>query len=387
MIDVKEDGSFRLNMSYFDYCTGLTMTNERFNDLFGHKQRKSEDLLTRFQMDIAASIQKVTEDVVLKICKNISKETSSKNLCLSGGVALNCVANGKILQENIFKQIWIQPASGDAGGALGAALAAYYTITGNTRKVNKLDSMKGSYLGPKFTNEQISKSLRDIGAQYIKLSETSLINQTAKYLADGCAVGWMNGRMEFGPRALGGRSILADPRSKKTQRNLNLKVKYRESFRPFAPSVLSEQVSEWFDINEMSPYMLLVANVSKDKQIKMTSKEKELFGIDKLNIPRSSVPAITHVDYSARIQTVHKETNPRYYNLIKEFYKLTGFPILVNTSFNVRGEPIVCTPLDAYRCFMGTDMDILVIENFVLVKNEQDNSLNNEKYINNFSLD
>ena len=375
LIDVKEDGSFRLNMSYFDYCTGLTMTNDKFNNLFGQKPRKSENILTQFEMDMAASVQKVTEDIVLKICKNISKESDSQNLCLSGGVALNCVANGKILQNNIFKKIWIQPASGDAGGALGAALAAYYIVTGNDRKINKSDSMNGSYLGPKFTNTQISKSLKDIGAKFHELSETNLLSETAQHLADGCAVGWMNGRMEFGPRALGGRSILADPRSKKTQKNLNLKVKYRESFRPFAPSILSEQVNEWFDIEEVSPYMLLVANVSKDKQIKMTRKEKELFGIDQLNIARSSIPAITHVDYSARIQTVHKETNLRYYNLIKKFYQLTGCPILVNTSFNVRGEPIVCTPEDAFRCFMGTDLDILVIENFILKKQEQNNDL------------
>ena len=386
LINILDDGSFKLNMSYFDYCTGLTMTNKKFDSLFGRKPRKPEDLLTNFEMDIAASIQKVTEEVVLKICNNVKKTTNAKNLCLSGGVALNCVANGKLLQENIFENIWIQPASGDAGGALGAALASYYIISNNKRKVEKMDSMNGSYLGPSFKNNEIEKSLKDNGAHFKKLSRSSLIEKTARYLSEGKAVGWMSGRMEFGPRALGSRSILADPRSHNTQKNLNLKVKYRESFRPFAPSILSEHTKDWFNLNQVSPYMLLVADVAKEKQIRMTKKQESLFGIDKLNIPRSSVPAITHVDYSSRVQTVHKETNLRYYELIEKFFELTGCPILVNTSFNVRGEPIVCTPEDAFKCFMGTDLDVLVIEDYILLKKNQKKELK-KSYKDKYELD
>jgi len=372
LINIKEDGSFQLDMSYFDYAIGLKMTNKKFNKLFGGPPRKSESELTQREMDLAASIQKVTEEVVIKIARNIRKETGEKNLCLAGGVALNCVANGILLREKIFEKIWIQPAAGDAGGSLGAALAVKYLHKKNPRKINtRQDSMKGSYLGPQYSEDEIGSTLDYIGAKYHKYNDKDIISKTAEALKNENAVGWMQGRMEFGPRALGGRSIIADPRSEKMQKQLNLKVKYRESFRPFAPSILSEHVNEWFEHNEASPYMLIVADVAKNKRIKMTKEEEGLFGIEKLNIPRSSVPAITHVDYSARIQTVHSSTNKKYHALISKFYELTGCPIVVNTSFNVRGEPIVCSPEDAFRCFMGTEMDILVIGNFFLVKDEQ----------------
>ena len=387
LIDIKEDGSFQLNMSYFDYCTELTMTNKRFNKLFGGPPREAESELTQREMDLAASIQKVTEEVIIKLAKGIAKETRQKNLCLAGGVALNCVANGVLLREKVFKNIWIQPAAGDAGGALGAALGAYFIMLGKARNVNdNLDSMCGAYLGPNFSNEEIKKYLTECGANYRELDEDAVINETAKGLADGKAIGWMNGRMEFGPRSLGGRSIIADPRSPLVQKTLNLKVKYRESFRPFAPSVLREDVSEWFEIDIDSPYMLIVADVIKNKRRKILDDEKSLFGIEKLNVPRSEIPAVTHVDYTARIQTVHKETNPRYHAIISKFKELTGCPVLVNTSFNVRGEPIVCSPEDAFRCFMGTELDMLVVGNMILHKQEQNISLK-ESYKEKYKLD
>jgi carbamoyltransferase len=379
LICIKEDGSFQLNMQYFDYCTGLTMTNSKFNNLFGGPPRESEAELTQKHMDLAASVQKVTEEVVIKLARNVAKETGEKNLCLAGGVALNCVANGILLRENIFENIWIQPAAGDAGGALGAALATWHLHFGH-KKQNTSDAMKGSYLGPSYSNEEIEEALEQNNAVYHVLSDEALIKKTAAALADEKAIGWMQGRMEFGPRALGGRSILGDPRSPSMQRQLNLKIKYRESFRPFAPSVLSDHVNDWFEHDRESPYMLLVADIKQDKRLEMTEEQKALFGIDKLNVARSSVPAVTHVDYSARIQTVHQETNPRYYALIKAFYDLTGCPLVVNTSFNVRGEPIVCTPEDAFKCFMGTEMDILAIGNYLLFKPEQDQSLLSDYY-------
>jgi len=376
LIKISDDGSFRLDMSYFDYCTGLSMTNKKFHDLFGGPPRESEKNITQREMDLASSVQKVTEEIILKLAKGIAKDTGEKNLCLAGGVALNCVANGILAKEKIFDNIWIQPAAGDAGGALGAALAVWHIVKGKPRnKLKNQDQMCGSFLGPIFSNNEIEKSLKECGAIFHKLSSNNLINKVAEELADKKAVGWMQGRMEFGPRALGGRSILADPRSPSMQKQLNLKVKYRESFRPFAPSILIENVSEWFEHNNESPYMLLVANLKKNRRKKMTEKEKALFGIDKLNIPRSSVPAITHVDYSARIQTVHKETNPKYYAVIKKFKEITGVPLVVNTSFNVRGEPIVCSPEDAFRCFMGTGLDVLAVGDFILFKEEQDTSL------------
>ena len=387
LIDLKEDGSFRLNMKYFNYATGLTMTNDNFSNLFGKPVRNPEkDLLTQFHMDIASSIQEVTEEVILRITKSLSKEYKIKNLCLAGGVALNCVANGKILKNKVFEKIWIQPAAGDAGGALGAALAYWHKELNQKRDINKDDQMQGSYLGPRFGNDKIEKELLNLKAKFEKLSEEKIIEVTAKELSNGKIVGWFQGRMEFGPRALGGRSIIADPRSKTMQKDLNLKVKYRESFRPFAPSVLAEEANNWFELNTESPYMLLVSNVKKDKQIEMTDKEKKLFGIEKLNINRSSIPAVTHVDYSARIQTVHKETNPKYYKLIKKFKEITSCPVLVNTSFNVRGEPIVCNIKDAFNCFMGTELDILVCENFILYKNNQDVELKKD-YKSKFNLD
>ena len=386
LLDLKEDGSFKLNMKYFNYATGLTMTNEKFSKLFGQPVRDSKkDLLTQFHMDIASSIQAVTEDIVLKITKNISSTYKIKNLCLAGGVALNCVANGKILKEEVFENIWIQPAAGDAGGSLGAALAYWHHELKKPREEFK-DRMNGSYLGPKFENDFIEKKLNSLKANYKKYNREEIIALTAKELAKEKTVGWFQGRMEFGPRALGGRSILADPRSEKMQKELNLKIKFRESFRPFAPSVLREDVSDWFDLNSDSPYMLLVSEVKKNKQIKMKAEDEKLFGIEKLNIKRSSIPAITHVDYSARIQTVHKDTNSRYYDLISEFKKNTDCPILVNTSFNVRGEPIVCSIEDAFNCFMGTNLDILVIEDFILFKDQQDKSLVKD-YKNKFELD
>ena len=387
LIDIKEDGSFQLDMSYFDYCTELTMTNKRFNKLFGGPPREAESELTQREMDLAASIQKVTEEIIVKLAKNIAKETHQKNLCLAGGVALNCVANGVLLREKVFENIWVQPAAGDAGGALGAALGAYFIMLGKARNVSdNLDSMCGAYLGPNFSNEEIKKYLTECGANYRELDEDAVINETAKGLADGKAIGWMNGRMEFGPRSLGARSIIADPRSPLVQKTLNLKVKYRESFRPFAPSILREDVSEWFEIDIDSPYMLIVADVVKNKRRKISDDEKSLFGIDKLNVPRSEIPAVTHVDYTARIQTVHKETNPRYHAVILKFKEITGCPVLVNTSFNVRGEPIVCTPEDAFRCFMGTELDMLVVGNMILHKQEQNISLK-ESYKEKYKLD
>jgi carbamoyltransferase len=386
LIDVKEDGSFRLNMEYFNYATGLTMTNNKFAKLFNIERRKSEDKLLQIHMDIAASIQAVTEEIVLKITRFLSKEFKLENLCMAGGVALNCVANGKILKEGLFKNIWIQPASGDAGGALGAAQAFYYQELDNKREILKIDSMNGSYLGPKFSDDQVEDELKNCGANFKKLTTDQIIKDTAKALSEEKVVGWFQGRMEFGPRSLGNRSIIADSRSEKIQTNLNLKVKYRESFRPFAPAVLFEKVSEWFEINYESPYMLLVSDVKKSKQLKMTEEQKNLFGIDKLNIKRSSIPSVTHVDYSARIQTVHKETNPLFHKLIEEFERITKYPVLVNTSFNIRGEPIVCSATDAFNCFMGTDLDILVCNNFILHKHNQNKDSLNE-YKNKYELD
>ena len=386
LMDLKDDGSFKLNMKYFNYATGLTMTNKNFSDLFGYPVRDpKKDLLTDFHMDIASSIQAVTEEIVMRITKNIANEYKLKNLCLAGGVALNCVTNGKILREKIFDNIWIQPAAGDAGGSLGAALAFWYRELKKPRKIFK-DKMQGAYLGPKFDNDKIEKILQGLNANYVKKTDSEISLLVAKHLSESKTVGWFQGRMEFGPRALGGRSILADPRSEKMQKELNLKIKFRESFRPFAPSVLREDLNQWFDLDYDSPYMLLVSDIKKEKQIEMSEEEKKLFGIQKLNIKRSSIPAITHVDYSARIQTVHKETNLKYYNLITEFKKITGCPLLVNTSFNVRGEPIVCSIQDAFNCFMGTNLDILVIENFILYKEDQDKSLLKD-YKNKFELD
>ena len=386
LIDVKEDGSFRLNMDYFNYAIGLTMTNNKFAKLFNMERREPEDNLLQIHMDMAASIQAATEEIVLKITRFLSKEFKLENLCMAGGVALNCVANGKILKEGLFKNIWIQPASGDAGGALGAAQAFYYQELDKKRKILKNDSMNGSYLGPSFTDDEVENEFKNCGANYKKLTSDQIIKDTAKALSEEKAVGWFQGRMEFGPRSLGNRSIIADPRSEKMQKNLNLKVKYRESFRPFAPAVLFEKVSEWFEINSESPYMLLVADVKKSKQFKMTEEQNDLFGIDKLNIKRSSIPSVTHIDYSARIQTVHKETNPIFYKLIEEFERITKYPVLVNTSFNVRGEPIVCSPSDAFNCFMGTGLDILVCNNFILYKDNQNNNLIKD-YKNKYELD
>ena len=387
LIDLKDDGSFRLNMKYFNYATGLTMTNKKFSKLFGQPVRNpKKDLLTEFHMDIAASIQAATEEIVLKLTSSIAKEYKIKNLCLAGGVALNCVANGKILKNNTFENIWIQPAAGDAGGSLGAALAFWHKELKQSRNIQNKDQMSGSYLAPSFTDEEIENKLKFLKGKFTKLSTENLIDTVAKEISNGKTVGWFQGRMEFGPRALGGRSIIADPRSDKMQKELNLKVKFRESFRPFAPSVLREDVSKWFEIDCDSPYMLLVADVKKEIQIPMSQDNEKLFGIEKLNVKRSSIPAVTHVDYSARIQTVHKETNPRYHSLISKFKELTGCPVLVNTSFNVRGEPIVCSIEDAFNCFMGTNLDILVCENFILYKNNQDPLLK-KNYESKFELD
>ena len=387
IIDVKEDGTFRLDQSYFNYATGLTMTNKRFDDLFGQKRREPKfDKLTQFHMDVASSIQKVTEDIMLKLARSVKKEYGLKNLCLAGGVALNCVANGKILKEKIFENIWVQPAAGDAGGALGAALALWHIDQNNPRVINENDNMSGSYLGPEYSEDQIKQELSRLGAEFEVLNEDEIIERTSKDLSEGNAVGWFQGRMEFGPRALGGRSILGDPRSPNMQKNLNLKVKYRESFRPFAPSILYDDLSNWFEMDAVSPYMLMVANVRKEKCIPMSDTDEKLFGIDKLNVKRSSVPAITHVDYSARIQTVHKNTNPKYYKLISKFKEITGCPILVNTSFNVRGEPIVNTPEDAFNCFMGTDLDKLILGNCYLDKKKQNQDLKKD-YSDKFELD
>lgn len=387
LVAIADDGSFQLDMSYFDYATGLTMTNRKFDALFGGPPRKSESDLTQREMDLAASVQKVTEEIVVKLAKSVAKETGERHLCLAGGVALNCVANGILLREKIFDDIWIQPAAGDAGGALGAAFSAWHVHhAGDRRLPAGGDGMKGAYLGPEFSDSEIKASLDACGARYTRMQGSALIEAVATALSEEKAVGWMQGRMEFGPRALGGRSIIADPRSPGMQKQLNLKVKYRESFRPFAPSILREHVGEWFELDGDSPYMLLVADVNEDKRRAMTDEEHALFGIDKLNVPRSSVPAITHVDYSARIQTVHDDTNPKYHELIRRFKEKTGCPLVVNTSFNVRGEPIICTPEDAFKCFMGTELDVLAVGNFLLVKEEQDQALK-ENYEERYELD
>jgi len=376
LIDLKPDGSFRLNLDYFNYCTGLTMTNERFDALFGGPPRNPETWLEQKHMDIAASMQAVLEDAVLRLTRSLAAETGMENLCLAGGVALNCVANGKVLREGRFRNIWVQPAAGDAGGALGAALAAYHMHDRRERVVpNSLDGMAGAYLGPEFDQPDVNDRLTAIGAHFTTVDREVMLDTTARALADGQAVGWFQGRMEFGPRALGNRSILGDPRSPTMQKNLNLKVKYRESFRPFAPSVLREKVTDWFDLDVDTPYMLMVAPVAEPHMRKMTAEEDALFGIDKLNVARSTIPAVTHVDYSARVQTVHRETNPLYHDLISRFHALTGCPVVINTSFNVRSEPIVCTPEDAFRCFMGTELDLLVVGNSVLRKEDQNPAL------------
>jgi carbamoyltransferase len=391
IVDLKDDGTFRLDQSYFDYCTGLRMTNDKFAQLFGGKARKPDELLTQHHMDLAASIQAVTEEIVLRLARSVKKETAANNICLAGGVALNCVANGKLLRENLFDGIWVQPAAGDAGGAVGAAFAAYHGYLGQARQLNghldgQLDGMSGSYLGPDYSDDEIARRLEAAGAKLIRLNREKTIEHTAQALADSKAVGWMQGRMEFGPRALGGRSILGDARSPTMQKTLNLKVKYRESFRPFAPAVLREDVSQYFDIATDSPYMLMVAPVVENRRRAMTQDEQALFGIDKLNVPRSDIPAVTHVDYSARIQTVHKQTNPAFYDLLQSFKAKTGCSVLVNTSFNVRGEPIVCTPEDAFRCFMGSEIEVLVAGNCFLKKEDQDPALKLD-YKHAFELD
>lgn len=384
LIDLASDGSFRLDMSYFDYCAGRTMTNKKFHDLFGIAPRQAESPLEQHHMDLAASIQAVTEEVVLALASGVAASTNQRNLCLAGGVALNCVANGELLRANIFDRIWIQPAAGDAGGAVGAALGWYHMHAKRPRSVMAGDAMRGSYLGPSYSTSEVEKRLRNLGAVFTTRDSKSVIDETAKALAEGKAIGWFQGRMEFGPRALGARSIIADARSPEMQKVLNLKVKYRESFRPFAPSVLREDVSDWFELRDDSPYMLLVADVVKSKQIK-PEVNKSLYGIDLLNQVRSAIPAVTHVDYSARVQTVHKETNPRYHSLIAEFKRLTGCPVIVNTSFNVRGEPIVESPEDAFRCFMGTEIEVLVVENCILYKDQQ--TVQRSRYETTFALD
>jgi carbamoyltransferase len=387
LIDVKDDGSFRLNMDYFDYCTGLRMTNAKFDELFGGPPRESEASLTQREMDLAASVQVITEDVVIKLARGVARETGERNLCLAGGVALNCVANGKLLREKVFDKIWLQPAAGDAGGALGAALVANHMYKEQPRKLNgSRDAMRGSYLGPRYRQPDVERRLKSMSATFEVLDDAALIERCAQALADGKAIGWHQGRMEFGPRALGGRSILGDARSPSMQKLLNLKVKYRESFRPFAPSVLREHVADWFEIDDDSPYMLLVADVQPRHRIAMTEAEQRLFGIEKLNVPRSAIPAVTHVDYSARVQTVHVDTNPRYHALISRFHALTGCPVVVNTSFNVRGEPIVCIPEDSFRCFMGTEIEVLAVENCFLEKSAQDPALK-QRYERAFDLD
>jgi carbamoyltransferase len=376
LLDIKPDGSFRLDQRYFDYCTGLRMTNEHFADVFGGPPRNAEEPLVQHHMDLAASIQAVTEDLVIALCRGLAKETGLSKVCLAGGVALNCVANGKLLREGIFDDVWIQPAAGDAGGALGAALAAHYLENKQDRHLNgDRDAMQGSYLGPAFDQAQIEAALNTVGSKFDVLDENTMVDVTASALSQGQAVGWFQGRMEFGPRALGARSILGDPRSPEMQKTLNLKIKYRESFRPFAPAVLREDVTEWFDLDADSPYMLLVAELAAAKRREMTPEEASKFGIDKLNVSRSEIPAVTHVDYSARVQTVHDDTNPRFSALLRKFKSKTGCPVLVNTSFNVRGEPIVCTPEDAFKCFMGTELDMLSIGNCVLRKQDQNPSL------------
>jgi len=387
LIDVKEDGSFRLNLEYFEYCTGLTMTNGRFDELFGGPPRKPDAPLTQREMDLAASIQAVIEELVLKLARGVARETGERNLCLAGGVALNCVANGKLLRERCFDRLWLQPAAGDAGGALGAALVAYHLSRRQGRHINgALDGMRGGYLGPEYAQADIESRLSQAGAVFEIVDDETLLDASAAALAEGKALGWFQGRMEFGPRALGARSILGDARSPTMQKMLNLKVKYRESFRPFAPSVLSEDAAGWFDLDVESPYMLLVADVTRPHRIPMTEEQNRLFGIDKLNIPRSSIPAVTHVDYSARVQTVHRETNPRYHALIRRFKGRTGCPVIVNTSFNVRGEPIVCTPEDAFRCFMGTEIEMLAVGNCFLRKEMQNPALR-QNYESKFELD
>tara|TARA_Y100000590_G_C15723861_1_gene1014457 strand:+ start:170 stop:2008 length:1839 start_codon:yes stop_codon:yes gene_type:complete len=387
LIDIKDDGSFKLNQSYFNYATGLTMTNKKFSELFGNISRNPQnEKLTKFHMDIASSIQSVIEDVMLKITRSLFKNYKIPNLCLAGGVALNCVANGKILKEGFFKKIWIQPAAGDAGGSLGAALGLWHIEHKKNRKVNSKDSMKGSFLGPEYSQTEVEKYLNKVGANFEVFNDDEIIKKTTIAIEDGKAIGWFQGRMEFGPRALGARSIIGDARSSTMQKTLNLKVKNRESFRPFAPSVIREKVGEWFGLDCDSPYMLLVDIVKENKCKKMTEEEKNLFGIEKLNIKRSDIPAVTHVDYSARIQTVHEETNPKFYKLLKEFDNKTGCPVIVNTSFNVRGEPIVNTPVDAFNCFMGTEIDVLVIENCFLVKSNQKKSFKKD-YKNKYELD
>ena len=388
LMDLKEDGSFRLDLSYFDYCTGLTMTNQKFVDLFGEPVRDPEkDLLTPFHMNVAASIQKVAEIVMLRLARALAREQNVENLCLAGGVALNCVANGKILRDGAFKNIWVQPAAGDAGGSVGAALAVWHQFLGRERKLNGgRDLMQGAFLGPAFAQDEVESRLNKAGAHFEAHSDPEVIEQAANALVMGDAVGWIQGRMEFGPRSLGARSILGDPRSPSMQKMLNLQIKYRESFRPFAPAVLREDVSDWFDLDVDSPYMLLVADVKRERRRRMTNEEEMLFGIDKLNVVRSDIPAVTHIDYSARVQTVHADTNPRFHELISRFKDKTGCPVLVNTSFNVRGEPIVCTPEDAFRCFMGNEIELLVVGNCVLRKSEQNPALKLD-YKNEFELD
>ena len=387
LIDIKSDGSFKLNQDYFNYATGLTMTNSKFDNLFGQKSRDpNSDQITQFHMDVASSIQKVIEEVMIKLSKSLREEFNIPNLCLAGGVALNCVANGKILENKIFDKIWVQPAAGDAGGSLGAALAFWHIEKNNQRNISKSDNMNGSYLGPEYSEKEIKNALNKIGANFEIFEEDLLLNKTVSDLENGKAIGWFQGRMEFGPRALGARSILGDPRSENMQKNLNLKVKFRESFRPFAPSILRPDLSDWFNIEEDSPYMLIVSSVKENRKIEMTEEQKKLFGIEKLNIKRSEIPAVTHVDYSARIQTVHEETNPKYYKLLNKFKEKTNCPILVNTSFNVRNEPIVNTPEDAYNCFMGTELDTLIIGNCYLDKKNQKKILN-KSYADSFESD
>lgn len=375
LIDLKDDGTFRLDQSYFDYCTGLRMTNAKFDELFGAPPRDPESLLEQRDMDLAASVQAVTEEVVLRLTRSLAKETGARNLCLAGGVALNCVANGKVLKDGQFERIWIQPAAGDAGGSLGAALCAHHLFMSEPRSVSSGDAMHGAYLGPEFSNQEIEQRLTAAGAKLESVDDLQLIERTADALAEGKAIGWFQGRMEFGPRALGNRSVLGDPRSPEMQKTLNLKIKYRESFRPFAPSVRREDAAEWFDMDAESPYMLIVADVAESKRRQMTAEEKALFGIDKLNVVRSEIPAVTHIDYSARVQTVSEKVNPKYFKLLTAFKERTGCPVLANTSFNVRGEPIVCTPEDAFRCFMGTELDMLGIGNFILIKSDQNSDL------------
>ncbi len=387
LVDLKNDGTFRLDMRYFNYCTGLTMTNHNFDTLFGGPPRRPETAISQREMDIAASIQAVTEEVVLRLARTLQDETGEQYLCLAGGVALNCVANGKVLRDGRFKDIWIQPAAGDAGGALGAALVAWHEYNGGAREVNGADSMRGAYLGPKFDGDEIRQQLDAMGAQYTQLTDESLMPRLAELLDGGNVIGWFQNRMEFGPRALGARSIIGDPRSEKMQSVMNLKIKYRESFRPFAPSVLAERVSDFFELDRRSPYMLIVAPVKKDLLIPMTEEQETLFGIDKLHVKRSELPAVTHVDYSARVQSVHSETNPRYHELLRTFSERTDCGVLVNTSFNVRGEPIVCTPSDAYRCFMRTEMDYLVIENVFMSKAEQTPWKKDDSWMDEFELD